>query len=73
VVIPAGAVDRDIMVKIEKVIDTSGIPVPANAVLVSSVLNITRDKTGDFKKPVTITMAFDKTKVDREKQEPGIY
>jgi|GEM_PF-777976 len=73
VVIPAGAVDRDVRVKIGKVTDTSGIPVPANAVLVSAVLNITRDKTGDFKKPVTIIMAFDKTKVDREKQEPGIY
>jgi hypothetical protein len=73
IVIPAGTVDQDIRVKVEKVTDLSNSPILDKAVLVSAVLNITKDKAGDFKKPVTITMAFEKTKVDLEKQDLGIY
>ncbi|MHB8918991.1 MAG: S-layer homology domain-containing protein, partial [Desulfocucumaceae bacterium] len=73
IIFPAGAVTRMIGVKVEKVSDTSGLPVPVNSKLVSDVVNITKDKSGDFLKPVTITMTFDKTLADSEKYDIGIY
>lgn len=70
---PAGAVASQISIKIEKVSDTSGLPVPVNSKLVSDVVNITKDKSGDFVKPVTITLTFDKTLADSEKYNISIY
>ena len=61
---PAEAFAKDLKVKITKVADASKLPLPEGGWLASEVLEITKDEKGDFKKPVTITMAFDKSKVD---------
>ena len=73
IVIPANAVTSTIRVRVVKVTDTSGLPMPAKSKLVSDVLDITKDISGDFKKPVTVTLAFDKTKVDTDKEAVSIY
>jgi hypothetical protein len=62
--VPAEAFAKDLKVKITKVADASKLPLPEGGWLASEVLEITKDEKGDFKKPVTITMAFDKSKVD---------
>ena len=72
VVIPAAATDQGIKVSIQKVIDTSKLPVAENSRLVSEVLEIIKDKTGDFRKPVKITITFDKSKVDTTKYDLSI-
>jgi hypothetical protein len=70
--IPANAFAKDLRVKIAKVTDISGLPLPEGGQLASEVLEITKDEKGDFTKPVTITMTFDKSKVD-SKAEIAIY
>ncbi|MGI6307778.1 MAG: S-layer homology domain-containing protein [Dethiobacteria bacterium] len=64
--IPAEAFAKDLRVKIAKVADTSGLPLPKGGRMVSEVLEITKNEKGDFTKPVTITMKFDKSKADSE-------
>lgn len=73
ILIPANALASDVKVKVEKVTSTSSLTGAANSKLVSDVVEITKDKSGDFKKPVTITLTFDKSKVDAEKYDVGIY
>jgi len=73
IVIPANALASDIKVKVEKVTSTSGLPLPAKSKLISDVFEITKDKSGDFKRPVTITLTFEKSKVDADKYDVGIY
>jgi len=67
--IPANAVANDIKVKVEKISTTTNLKVPTNSKLASDVVEITKDKAGDFKKPVTITLNFDKSKVDTAKYD----
>jgi hypothetical protein len=69
----ASTVSSDIKVKVEKVTDAISLPLPANSKLVSDVLEITKDKSGNFAKPVKITLAFDKSKVDSDKYNVSIY
>ncbi|MGI6487478.1 MAG: fibronectin type III domain-containing protein [Syntrophothermaceae bacterium] len=73
VTIPAQALDNEIEVKIEKVSSTSSLPMDANVKLVSNVVEITRDKAAEFKKPATITLSFNKFKLNTKHDEPGIY
>ncbi|MHB8916827.1 MAG: S-layer homology domain-containing protein, partial [Desulfocucumaceae bacterium] len=73
ITIPAGAVSGDIKVKVERVINASGLPVAAGSKLVSQVLEITKDKSINFEKPVTITLSFDKSKVDTTKYNLSIF
>lgn len=67
ITIPAGALAADVKVTISKVADTAGLKVDANSKIISDVLEIIKDKTGDFSKPITITLNFDKSKVDLDK------
>lgn len=71
--IPAGALTSSIRVEVAKVTDTSDLPVPDDCRLVSDVLEITKDRSGDFKKAVTITMPFDKAEVDADQETISIY
>lgn len=73
IIFPANAVTSEIKVKVEKVTNTSGLPLAANSKLVSDVLEITRDKPGNFEKPVTVTLAFDKSKADAGKYNVSIF
>jgi len=72
VVIPAGAFAKDLKIKIAKITDTSKLSLPEDGQLVSEVLEITKDEKGDFTKAVTITMTFDKSKID-SKAEIALY
>lgn len=73
IAIPAGAVAEDIRVKVEKAASAAGLPVAAGSRLVSEVFEITKDKSGSFAKPLTITLVFDRSKVDAEKHSVSIY
>lgn len=72
IVIPANAISSDIKVKAEKVINVSALPIPAMSKIVSDVLEITKNKTENFSKAVTITLNFDRSKVDTSKYDIGI-
>lgn len=72
IVIPANAVASDIKVTIEKVLNTSALPMDDKSKLVSDVFEIIKDRTGNFSKPVTITLTFDKSKVDTTKYDVKI-
>jgi hypothetical protein len=73
IVIPANAFSSDIKVTVEKVTNTSSLPIAENSKLVSDVFEIKKDKSGDFTKPVTITLPFDKSKVDTDKYGISIF
>jgi len=70
---PAGAVESDIRIQINEASLTAGISLPADSKLLSKIVDIVKDKSGHFSKPVTITMSFDKSKIDLAKYEIGIY
>ncbi len=70
---PANAVTETITVKVAKVSDTRGLAIPANSKLVSDVLEITKDKSGNFLKKVTVTLTYDKSLADVEKYEIALY
>ena len=71
--IPSNAVSSSIKVKVVKVSRTASLPMSANSKLAGDVYEITKDKTGDFSKPVTITLPFDKSKVNLEEYDLGIF
>ncbi len=62
--IPAAAFDQNIKVAVQIIADISKLPMAEKSKLLSDVMEITKDKTGNFNKPVTITITFDKSKVD---------
>ncbi|NLB53824.1 MAG: S-layer homology domain-containing protein, partial [Syntrophomonadaceae bacterium] len=72
VVIPKDAVDTDIRVNINT-IGRSGFTFPEGYRLVSSIFDFSKDKSGNFKKDVTITLPFDKSKADQEKDELAVF
>jgi len=67
VTIPAGALPADVKVTIAKVANTAGLKLAAGSNIIGDVLEILKDKTGNFSKPVTVSLDFDKTKVDMTK------
>jgi len=67
ITIPAGALATDVKVTISKVADTAGLKMDAGSKLLGDVLEIIKDKSGDFSKPVTIQLNFDKSKIDATK------
>jgi hypothetical protein len=69
VTIPANAVDKDIKVKVVRVSKVSDLPLPDKSKFIGNVVEVTKDKRGDFKKAVTITLAFEKSKVDADKYD----
>lgn len=73
ITVPAGAVDEEIRVQVEEVTSVSGLMPPKNGQLVSRVVEIVKDVSGNFDKPVTITMNFDRTKVDPDQYTFSIY
>jgi len=69
IVIPPNAVEGDIKITVDKITDTSGLTMDDRNKLVSDVFEIVKDKLGDFSKPVTLTLTFDKSLVDPEKYD----
>ncbi|MFZ5596262.1 MAG: lectin like domain-containing protein [Bacillota bacterium] len=73
VIIPAGAVENDIRVNINKTAGGAGINIPDGSLLAGNIVDIVKDKSGNFSKPVTITLSFDKLKIDLQKYTISIY
>ena len=67
--IPAGAVENDIRVQVREASLTSGMDLPADSQLISQVVDIVKNKSGDFSEPVTITMSFNKSQIDPDKYD----
>ncbi|WP_053955277.1 Ig-like domain-containing protein [Inediibacterium massiliense] len=67
--IPKGAIDENTYVKIEKQDNVSNLKLSENEKIIGSVYEITKDKSKDFKKAITITLPFEKSKIDKDKEE----
>lgn len=70
---PAGAVEDDIRVQVRDAALTSGISLPADSQLISKVVDIVKDRPGNFSQPVTITMSFNRSQIDPDKYDIKIY
>ena len=64
---PAGAVESDIRVQIKDAALTAGMELLDDSKLLSKVVDIVKNRSGNFAKPVTITMSFNKSQIDPEK------
>lgn len=64
---PAGAVEDDIRVRVREVSQSAGLSLPENSQLISKVVDIVKDASGNFSRPVTITLSFDTSQTDPEK------
>ncbi|MFD0676265.1 MULTISPECIES: S-layer homology domain-containing protein [unclassified Paenibacillus] len=73
IVIPADAINSDIKVTVEKVTNTADLATDATLKLVSDIFEIKKDKENPFTKAISISLPFDKTKVDTEKSKLSIY
>ncbi|SDP04887.1 ZU5 domain-containing protein [Paenibacillus sp. yr247] len=76
IIVPAGAVNGNISnfkVTVNKVTDTSILPIDSSSKLISDVFDISKDITGEFSKPVQITLPFDKNNVDMNLSTVSIY
>ena len=66
---PPGAVESDIRVQVREASLTSGMDLPADSQLISQVVDIVKNKSGDFSEPVTITMSFNQSQIDPDKYD----
>ncbi|MFD0869581.1 family 10 glycosylhydrolase [Paenibacillus residui] len=71
IILPEGAFDRDLLLTIRKWNSPLNVSMPEYK-LVSPVFEIVKDVEGNFKKPVTLTIAYDPSKVG-ENQMPSIF
>ena len=71
--VPANAVPEDVKITIEKIENVASIPMDTKSLIVGEVFEIIKDKTGNFENNITITLSFDKTKVDTSKYEVAIF
>lgn len=67
--IPAGAVNGQIRVTVERITDILSLPALPGASFVNQVFDIKKDRTGNFEKPITVTIPFEKSKVDAGKYD----
>lgn len=71
--VPAGAMDSSVVISVNKVNQTSNLFSDSTLKLLGDVYEITASKSGDFTKPVTVTLPFDKNKVNFENSVVGLY
>lgn len=71
--IPANATEKDINITINTLLKTANLPVGKNEKLVSEVYEITKDKSGNFNKPITISLKYNKNSVDMTKDTVSLY
>jgi len=71
--IPALALANSAQITLETAGDISGMPLNENSLLIGSVVTVTSDKDTDFLEPVVMMMEFDKSKVDLDKYDLGLY
>ncbi|HBV98393.1 MAG: hypothetical protein JL50_20145 [Peptococcaceae bacterium BICA1-7] len=70
--IPPGALNMNTLINVNKVSNLT-LPIPERSKLVSDIVEITKNQPGKFEKLVTITMIFDKSKVDGERQTISLH
>ncbi|MEF3305186.1 S-layer homology domain-containing protein [Paenibacillus sp. GYB003] len=73
IAVPAGAFTGDFQVTVDKVSNTSSLPKDDSLKLISDVYEIKKNKDGDFSKPVVITLPYNKSSVDLDKSNVGVY
>ncbi|WP_138754471.1 InlB B-repeat-containing protein [Paenibacillus sinopodophylli] len=71
--IPEGATDKTIQVTVDKVADISKLPKNVSLQRIGDVYEVKKNSDGEFIKPVTIGLTFDKSKVDFNKNEAAVY
>ncbi len=72
IIIPTNAIGSTINVQFQKVY-SSDLAVPTEMKLLSDVLDISKNQSEAFSKPVTITMSFDKTKMGTADYDIGLF
>ncbi|AOY75867.1 S-layer homology domain-containing protein [Clostridium formicaceticum] len=70
---PANTMNGDFEIKIEKVTGISRLPMASNSKFAGDVFEISKNKEGNFKKTVTLTVPFDKSKVDFDKYDISLF
>ena len=70
---PAGAVESDIRVIINQISQSSGLNIPDGSQLLSRIMDIIKNISGNFLKPVTITLSFDKSGINPDEYDIAIY
>lgn len=70
---PPGASGGKFKVDITKMGDTTGLPTADGAMIIGAPYSITKDTSGNFDKPVTITMKIDPALIDNEAYSYAIY
>ncbi|OBZ15001.1 hypothetical protein A8L34_14065 [Bacillus sp. FJAT-27264] len=71
--IPAGEMNNSFQITVATVNNASGLFTGDALKLLGDVYEITKNKDGDFAKAITITLPFDKSKVDFNKSAVGLY
>lgn len=73
ITVPANALSEDVTITVEIVRNTSSLPISGLFKLVSDVFEIKKNIEGSFNKAITITLPFDKSKVDMDKYRIAIF
>ena len=73
VTFPGGAVENDIRVQIKETGLSKGMSLPDDGKLLSQIIDIIKDKSGSFKKTVTITLPFNKSVFNPDEHDIAIY
>lgn len=73
VTLPAHAFASQVIVTLKKVDSLKKEWQPTSGNIVGEIYEITKDKEGNFKKPITITLPFEQSKVDQALQEVAVY
>lgn len=70
---PVNAVGSDVRVQVKEAGQTLEISLPDQGKLLSRIMNIIKDKSGSFMKPVAITLTFNKTGLKPDEFDIAIY
>ncbi|WP_052948022.1 S8 family peptidase [Aneurinibacillus tyrosinisolvens] len=73
ITIPADAAASDIKVTVNVIMDTTSFPAAENSKLIGDIYEIKKDKPGNFAKPVTVALPFEKSKVDTDKYKVSLF
>ncbi len=73
IMFPSNAFTGQFKVTITPVTDVSGLVTNPNSTIVGNVISITKNRTGSFNTPVTITLNVDVTNIDSEHYDYAVY
>jgi subtilisin family serine protease len=72
ITIPADAAASDMKVTVNVIMDTTSFPAVENSKLIGDIYEIKKDKPGNFVKPVTVALPFEKSRVDMDKYKVSL-